>query len=143
VLSVIALIVAFASPLISTAVRSARARASAHNFAISLRAVRMLSVMANRPVDITVHATAQDACPCVPTWFEYVDARGQTVRTAMPEWVWIHESEPTIRFLPNGSTDLVATTTIKADLGGGNIETWRIRTERTGVPHVSRSGEGG
>jgi len=141
VLSVVSLTIAFASPLISSAVRSARARASAQNFAISLRAARMLSVMQNQPLDVTVHAQAQEACPCTPTWFEYRDARGELVRQGMPEWVWIDASQSTIRFLPNGSTAAAATTTIKADLGD-RVEIWTIRTETTGVPRVSRV-EGG
>jgi prepilin-type N-terminal cleavage/methylation domain-containing protein len=134
VVSIIALAVTVAVPLITDAVRAARVRTATDEFAVSLMAARMLAVTHQAPVDVAVAVDPDN-------YFEYPNRNGVLQRYDMPVGVRIVSSTNPIVFQPNGMVEGGATTTIEARGGGGDVETWDIETSILGVAKVTRRSE--
>lgn len=130
VVSIIALAVAIAIPVISEAVRSAKVRSAADQFTVSIMAARMIAVTRQAPVSITVAVDPGN-------YFEYPDRSGEMRRYEMPSGVRIVSSTNPITFRMNGGVDGGATTRIEADMGGSTVEIWEIDTSIMGVARVT------
>jgi prepilin-type N-terminal cleavage/methylation domain-containing protein len=138
VVSIISMVVAIAIPLISSAIRSANARAAANGLAVSMKAARMIAVSNNSQVSIDVHSEPHPDCFCTQTYYEYPDRRGVTHRYNMPRGVTIAVSTDPIVFLPNGSLPGGAETQIRVDTGPQPAEVWMITSNVTGITVVTR-----
>lgn len=142
VVTIVALAVAVAIPIIGGAMRSASARAAANNFSVSLRAARMIAVTTHEPVSFTVQSEPHPRCFCTPTFYEYAGVDGRPRRVDMPRGVTIASSTSPIGFRPNGSATAASTTVIRAEVAPDNIELWTIQTSLIGVPTVRHAREG-
>ena len=131
VVSVIGLAVAASVPLINEQVRSARVRAIADEFALSLRAVRMIAV-----------STRQDSVLAVDlaqNCFEYTDLGGKTRRFPLPIGARIASTtDASITFRPNGSvlggTQSVVFEALRREV---IVETWTFDVNTIGIPSVT------
>jgi prepilin-type N-terminal cleavage/methylation domain-containing protein len=142
VVTIVALAVAIAVPIIGGAVRSANARVAANYLSVNLRAARMIAVSANRTVQFTIRAEPHARCSCTPTYYEYRDMRNQLRHFEMPSGVTIASAtSSSILFQPNGGSDGPSTTVLRAEVGRGNVELWTIETSVIGVPTVRHSRE--
>ena len=140
--TIMALAVAIAVPIIAGAVRSANARVAANYLSVNLRAARMIAVSANRTVQFTIHAEPHPSCSCTPTFYEYRDIKNRLRRFDMPTGVTIASATSAeIVFRPNGSSDAPSTTVLRAEVGAGNVELWTIETSLIGVPTVRHARE--
>lgn len=141
VITIIALAVTIAVPLMSGAVRSANARAAANGFAMNLKAARMIAVTNNAPVDVTVVVEPHPDCDCTPTYYEYPGRDGGMRRFDMPPGVTITSSTSPIRFMPDGSVEGGSSSVIKAQVSPGVVEVWTIDSRVSGVSTVELSRE--
>ena len=140
--TIVALAVAIAAPIIAGAVRSANARVAANYLSVNLRAARMIAVSANRIVEFSIRAEPHERCSCTQTYYEYRDMRDQLRRFEMPRGVTIASATAsTILFQPNGGSGAPSTTVLRAEVGRGNVELWTIETSVIGVPTVRHSRE--
>ena len=132
VITIIGLAVAVAIPVMTETIRSAKVRAAANSFAVSLKAARMLAVTTHRPVDVRVFDTSGANA------YEYEGRHGRLLRFEMPSGVRIASSTSPIIFQPNGGVTGGANTTIEVDLKPSLREIWRIETSNLGMANVIR-----
>ena len=142
VVTIVALAVSVAIPIIGGAVRAASARAAANGLSVNLRAARMLAVTTHKTMTLTVRAEPHARCFCTPTYYEYPGRDGRMRRFDMPRGVTIASSTTPIGFLPNGAATGASTTVIRAEVAPDNIELWTIETSLIGVPTVRHAREG-
>jgi prepilin-type N-terminal cleavage/methylation domain-containing protein len=133
VVSIIALAVTIAIPVISEAVRSARVRTATDQFSVSLMAARMLAVTRQAPVDVTVASHPAN-------YYEYPDRNGRLKRFDMPKGVRISASTNPITFRPDGSVEGGANTTFEAVVGGGS-ERYEVDVSILGISTVTKQAE--
>jgi prepilin-type N-terminal cleavage/methylation domain-containing protein len=129
VISIIAMAVMVAVPVITRTIRSAQIRSSAEQFAVTVRAVRMVAVTKRQPVDLVVLADPDSA-------YEYLDVNGTPRRFELQGGVRIAASDSPITFNPDGSVPAAATTVIEVGRPGEDLQTYEIRTNRMGVASV-------
>lgn len=129
--SIIGLAVAISIPLATQAVRSSRIRVAADQYALTLKAARMIAVSKQAPVDVVVAADPDN-------FFEYTDGKGVTRRYVLPSGVRILPPGSTITFAANGSVSAGASTSFEAVLDSRSTESWTIDTNVLGVQTVSR-----
>ena len=132
VVSIIGLSVAVAVPSISRAIRSARLNTAASQFAVSLKAARMIAVSRGAPLDFVVRSDPDN-------YYEYEDKVGRLRRFTLPPGIRIVSTSSPITFQPNGSVAAPVTTTLEAELSVGTVAVWEIRTNVTGVSKVVKS----
>ncbi len=132
VIAVLALAMMISIPLIADRVHHAKLGAAASQYAVSLRAARMIAVSKQTPVTVSVLAVDQA--------YEYLDAMGRLRRTKLPEGVQIDdaESDDAIVFNPNGSLGAPARTVMKSTVSGGVDASWTIDVPVSGIPEVRR-----
>ena len=131
VVALIGLVIAVGVPLVSEQVRQAEIRGAADQYAMTLKAARMLAVSKRAAQSVTVSTDPTNE-------YSYVNTRDETISIAMPEGVRIASSTNPITFQVNGSIAAAATTVIEADLNAGVTERWTVSTGIGGVPTVTR-----
>lgn len=131
VVSIVGLAVAISIPLATQAVRSSRIRVAADQYALTLKAARMIAVSKQAPVDVVISADPDN-------YFEYTDGHGVVRRYVVPPGVRILPPGTTITFAANGSVNGPASTTFQAALDARSVETWTIDTNILGVQRISR-----
>jgi len=131
VLAIIGIAVAIGIPLVAEQVRQAKIRSAADQFAVDLRAARMIAVSSHTATSIVVQANPTNA-------YQYTNAQGQLRRYEMPEGLRIVSSTSPITFQLNGSVTAAATTVLETSLSEGVVERWTITTSLLGVPKVVR-----
>lgn len=133
VVSIIALAVTVAIPVISEAVRSARIQTATDQFAVSLMAARMLAVTRQTPVDVTVAVHPAN-------YYEYPDRHGRLKRFELPKGVRISASSNPITFRADGSVEGGASTTFEAVVGGAG-KRYEVDVSILGISKVTRLAE--
>jgi prepilin-type N-terminal cleavage/methylation domain-containing protein len=131
VVSIIALAVTIAIPVISEAVRSARVQTATDQFAVSLMAARMLAVTRQAPVAVAVAVHPDN-------YYEYPDRNGRLKRFEMPKGVRISASTNPITFRPDGSVQDGASTTFEAVVAGRGSERYEVDVSILGISTVTR-----
>ncbi len=134
VVSIIALAVTIAIPVISEAVRSARVQTATDQFAVSLMAARMLAVTRQTPVDVTVAVHPAN-------YYEYPDRSGRLKRFEMPKGVRISASSNPITFRADGSVEGGASTTFEAAVGAGGSKRYEVDVSILGISTVTKLAE--
>jgi prepilin-type N-terminal cleavage/methylation domain-containing protein len=133
VLAIGGIILSVGVALVSDQVRSASIRGAADQFAVDLRAARMIAVSNQANVDLVVQADPQNR-------YTYTRADGVPVNVELPPQVKIVSSSPsTIQFRSNGSVTAAATTVIEISLSGNVRERWTVTTSTVGVPSVVKT----
>lgn len=134
VIAVLALGMMISIPMIADRVHHAKLGAAASQYAVSLRAARMIAVSKQVPVTVSVFA-ADNA-------YEYLDSMGRLRRTKLPEGVRIDdaESNDAIVFSPDGSLVAPAKTVMKSTVSGGVDASWTIDVPVSGIPEAHRDG---
>lgn len=133
VLAIGGIILAVGVALVADQVRSASIRGAADQFAVDLRAARMIAVSNQANVDLVVQADPQNR-------YAYTRADGAPVNVKLPPQVKIVSSSPsTIQFRSNGSVTAAATTVIEISLSGNVKERWTVTTSTVGVPSVVKT----
>ncbi|MCP3979079.1 MAG: prepilin-type N-terminal cleavage/methylation domain-containing protein [bacterium] len=143
VVAIIALAVTVSIPMINRTVGSARVRAAANQFAVTIRAVRMIAVSKQSSTELVVSAMPAN-------FYEYTDAEGRKRTFTMPSGVQISsfqlpegtESSDPIKFQPNGALagGVTTMTRFEADIAAGTTEVWEVRTNSLGVSSAARIG---
>jgi Tfp pilus assembly protein FimT len=139
VVAILALGILVTVPFVADRILAARIRGAAGQYAVSLRAARMVAVSRNVAVEVIVE-------PAPDNRYRYTGSDGRELTVAMPAGVQITSSDSPIRFLPNGSIDRTsaATTILRAELGGGTYESYTVTTSINGIPTVAHErGEDG
>lgn len=133
VMALIGIIVAVAVPLVGETIRRASIREAADQFALDLRAARMIAVTRRLPVDFVIDEEPTNR-------YRYTRADGSQVRIQLPSAVRILSSSTpeTITFRPDGSVTAAATTVLEVSLSGSIKERWTITTSTVGVPTVKK-----
>jgi prepilin-type N-terminal cleavage/methylation domain-containing protein len=134
VVSIIALAVTIAIPVISEAVRSARVHTATDQLSVSLMAARMLAVTKQSPVEFRVAVAPEN-------YFEYLDRNDRPRKYEMPTGVQISSSTDPITFRADGSVDGGARTTIETISGGEAGERWEIEVSILGITTVTHRRE--
>jgi Tfp pilus assembly protein FimT len=131
-IAILALAAMVTIPLIADRIHQAKLDAAAGQYAVTLRAARMIAVSKQRSVAVTVRAAPDNV-------YEYVDAAGRLRSTHLPDGAWFDpdESDATVVFAPDGSLDDATSTVIKARMSGGVVESWKIDVPLAGIPRVS------
>jgi prepilin-type N-terminal cleavage/methylation domain-containing protein len=138
VVAILALGILVTVPLVADRILAARLRGAVGQYAVSLRAARMLAVSRNAEITVIVE-------PAPDNVYRYADSSGVERSVEMPRGVNITSSDSPIRFRPDGSLDAStpAITVLRAELGGGQYETYTVTTSIHGVPTVERDTDGG
>lgn len=137
VVAIIGLAVAITVPLVAEAVNQNRIRTSADQFAVDLRAARMIAVTKRASPYLDVSVT-----PNPTNSYTFVNGRGETRNVQLPAGVRIitPSTAYTIRFLRDGSvTGGGNTTVMRVQLNSGVEEEWRVITNAMGVTRVTRA----
>jgi prepilin-type N-terminal cleavage/methylation domain-containing protein len=129
VVTIIGLSVAVAIPLVTSAVRSARVRVAADQYAVTLKAARMVAITQQGPIDLLI-------APSPANYFEYTDATGRLRRYDAPPGVRILDSPGTITFSANGSVTIGVPTKFEIDIDDNTVEGWTIDVNLLGVTDV-------
>ncbi len=116
-------------PIISQRVFAAELQATAGEFAVSLRAARMVAVTKLIPVTVTIDPDGS---------YSYVDAGGVPRRFAPPSGIAITSTPATIVFMPNGSVQVAAQTIITPLATDAGLGRWRIDTPLSGIPRLEK-----
>lgn len=134
VVSILALCVLFTVPFVTTKMRETRLRSAAGQFAVTLRAARMVAVTAGTRTPVTVRA--YDA----GNSYEYTDSTGKLRQVQLSGGVAIVSSDSPIVFMPNGSVD-AAEPPVTRFKALHVPEEWTVQTSLGGVPFVSHTSE--
>jgi len=131
VISILALGVMVSIPLIADRVQRTKVRSAASQYAMVLRAARMIAVASQRPVSVNVESHPANA-------YSYTDRTGKVRATELPDGVWIDpvESSTEVVFGRDGSLASAARTVIASKLSGGRTEVWTVDVPVTGIPQV-------
>ena len=129
VVAIIGMAVMVAIPVISRTVQGAKIRAATQQFAVTVRAVRMIAVTVRGPVDLAVEVDPVNA-------YEYMDVSGVLRRFELDSAVRIASSDTPITFNPDGSLENAATTRLEIGRPGEDERAFVVRTNRMGVPQV-------
>jgi len=132
VLSIVALAVAIAVPVVGDAIRSARIRVAADHLVVTFKAARMIAVSGQAPLDLVIYSDTENA-------YEYTDATGRLRRYEFPPGVRIVTPTTTVTFRANGSVGSNLTTRLEVDMDRGGKEVWTIETNLLGIARVTRS----
>jgi prepilin-type N-terminal cleavage/methylation domain-containing protein len=137
VISILALGVMISIPLIADRVQRGKVRSAASQYAVALRAARMIAVANQRPVSVNVQPDPANA-------YSYTDRGGKLRETELPSGVWIDagDSSPAVVFARDGSLAEAAKTVIASKLSGGRTEVWTVDIPVTGIPQVRHEIEG-
>ncbi len=123
--AILAIMVALLAPIVAERVRVTKARTTAGQFAIDLRAARWIAVSNRSTIDVTVDVANNE--------YQYTDAHGRLRKIAMPSGVRIVSSTSPIQFRSNGSVLGGASTVIEADLSNDVISRWTVTTSVIGI----------
>jgi prepilin-type N-terminal cleavage/methylation domain-containing protein len=128
VLAILGLAIVVGIPLVSEQVRLAKIRGSADQFAIDLKAARMISVSKRAAVNMDVYPTPANR-------YQYPGTNGLPRSIQLPSGVRIitPTSTTTFAFQPNGSLASAATVVFEADVSSGVKERWTITTSVLGI----------
>lgn len=134
VVAIVGLAVAIAIPVTSEQVRLAKVRAAADEFAIHLKAARMIAVTKHDPVDFVILPDPVNA-------YRYRAANDEIRTFPLPSGVRIVSptSETTVTFQINGSLTAANTTILEAMISGDEKERFTVATSILGVATVSRA----
>ena len=134
VIAILALAALVSIPLAARRVHELRLHATADQFLVTVRAVRMVAVTTGRQ-------TALNISPHPGDRYDYIDAGGKSRAVEMPAGVRIDEaSAPALIFRANGSLQppAPATVVLKARLPKGVVERWTVTTPMSGIPSMER-----
>lgn len=129
VLAVIALVVAIAIPLVAEQIRLAKIRGAADEYAMALKAVRMIAVSKRTPHSMTVQVNPTNT-------YSYTDTYGDVREIKLPDGVRFASSTSPITFGINGAIPAQATTVLEADMSEGLVERWTVTTSILGVSTI-------
>jgi prepilin-type N-terminal cleavage/methylation domain-containing protein len=137
VVAILGLAIAVSVPIVAEAVNQARVRTAADQFAVDLKAARMIAVTkrATPYLDVSVQ-------PDPINVYSYVNGRGENRTVELPPGVRIvsPSSAYTVRFQRDGSVSGGGTTTVlRVHLSGGDQEEWRVITNALGVTRTTRT----
>jgi prepilin-type N-terminal cleavage/methylation domain-containing protein len=137
VVAIIGLAVAITVPLVAEAVNQNRIRAAADQFAVDLRAARMIAVTKRADPFLDVSVT-----PNPTNRYTFVNGRGEPRTVDLPVGVRIISPSTayTVRFLRDGSVSGGGNTTVmRVQLNDGVEEEWRVITNAMGVTRITRA----
>jgi prepilin-type N-terminal cleavage/methylation domain-containing protein len=137
VVAIIGLAVAITVPLVAEAVNQNRIRAAADQFAVDLRAARMIAVTKRADPFLDVSVT-----PNPTNRYTFVNGRGEPRTVDLPAGVRIISPSTayTVRFLRDGSVSGGGNTTVmRVQLNDGVEEEWRVITNAMGVTRITRA----
>jgi len=133
VIAIAGIILSVGVALVLDQIKSAAIRGAADQFAVDLRAARMIAVSNQSNVDLVVQPHPQNR-------YSYNRSDGGLVDVELPPEVRILSSSPsTIQFRSNGSVSAAATTVLEVSLSGNTKERWTVTTNTVGVPRVVKS----
>ncbi len=116
-------------PIISHRVFAAELQATAGEFAVSLRAARMVAVTKLITVTVTIEPDGT---------YSYVDAGGVPRRFPPPPGIVITSTPATIVFMPNGSVQAAALTVFTPMATDAGLGQWQVDTPLSGIPRLER-----
>jgi len=125
-----AILLTFATTVISQGVRASRIKAASNQLTMDLRIARLTAVSKRTAVDLVVSGDPLNE-------YQYTDSQGKIRREVMPPGVRITTSTTPIRFLPNGSVSAGATTVLEIALTNSILERRTIATSVLGVPTLT------
>jgi len=128
----IAIAIAIGIPLVNEQVRIAEVRAAADDFALHLRAARMISVTKHKTITFTVYADPTST-------FEYEGMNGKTKLVAMPGRVRIAPaSDRSIKCKRNGSVDAASMIILESDVSSAR-ERWTASVNSVGLTTLAHA----
>lgn len=131
VVAIAGLAVAVAVPLVSESLRRAKVRGAADQFAISLKAARMVAVTKRQPTSVDILTAGAHA-------YSYPDAKGRVRTFQLPTGVTFQNvTVDPITFLADGSLAAASTTVLEANVVGSDVERWTVTTSVMGVPRIT------
>ena len=132
VLALIGITVAIGIPLVNEQVRIAEIRSATDQFAVHLRAARMIAVSQHRDVDVTISADPINT-------MSYERTLGDPLVIAMPGTVKIMSgSAATITFHSDGSSDASSTVTTESVVSNAT-ERWLLTVNVLGFVSVAHA----
>lgn len=129
VLAIAGIVVTIGVPLVSEQLRQAKIRSAADQYAMSLKAARMIAVSKHAALPVTVQADPANT-------YSYADTDGDVRTIRMPDGVRIVSTDSPITFQTNGSLTAQATTVIEANMTAGEIERWTVTTSILGISSI-------
>lgn len=137
VLAILSVAVLVTTSLVSTKLQEGRLRAAASEFAVALRAARMIAVTRGDSVPVTVSAHPANT-------YEYTDIAGARREVRLPAGLRIVSSDSPILFQPNGGIQAAEPprTEFVAERGERVIARWTVQTSLGGISTVIPVGVG-
>ncbi len=134
VVAILGLAVAIAVPLTAEQMKRAKIRSAADEFAMHLKAARMIAVSKRATINFVV-------TPDPANIYSYPGTNGLVRTFEMPTGVRIISptSATTIAFLANGSLAAANTTVLEASLADDVREQWSVTTSVLGVSSVTHT----
>jgi type II secretory pathway pseudopilin PulG len=131
VIAILALGVMVSIPMIADRVHLAKAQSAVGQYAVTLRAARMIAVSKQTPVTVTVRVHPDN-------FYEYNDAMGRLRTTRLPAGVWFDDTESTgdLVFSPDGSLAAVSKTVIQSTMFDGAVREWVVDVPFSGIPVI-------
>jgi len=131
VIAILALGVMVSIPMIADRIQLAKVQSAVGQYAVTLRAARMIAVTKQLPVTVTVRVDPDNL-------YEYNDSMGRLRTTRLPAGVWIDDTETTgdLVFSPDGSLSAPSRTVIQSRMYNGVVEEWVIDVPFSGIPVV-------
>ena len=130
VLAIAGIVVTIGVPLVSEQLRQAKIRSAADQYAMSLKAARMIAVSKRSPVSILIITHPTNS-------YQYTDAAGRVRQVVLPTGVRITSSDTPITFQLNGSLATGTTTVMETDLISDIVERFTVTTNTLGAPTVA------
>lgn len=129
VVAIAGIVVAIGVPLVAEQVRAAKIRSAADQYAMSLKAARMIAVSKHAALPVTVQAHPANT-------YSYTDTDGDVRTITMPPGVRIVSSDSPITFQTNGSLAAQASTVIETTMSGSETERWTVTTSILGISSI-------
>jgi len=130
VLCLVGIVIAIGIPLVNEQLRIGEARSASDQFAVNLRAARMIAVSHHKDIVVTVNADPTNT-------YVYEGTNGEIRTIAMPGRVQIKTgSAASITFHSNGSTGAASTVTLESAVST-SIERWTLSVNTLGTVSVA------
>lgn len=128
VVSIIGLAIAVSYSMVLQTIGATRVRAAAGQFAMTVKAVRMVAVTRQGNVDLVIEPD-----PVNRYRYEDVNGREQSVRAPAGVKLTVVSGPTTVTFRPNGSIATDMETRFEFPMPDGSIRGWIVSTNRLGV----------
>lgn len=128
VVSIISLAVVVSYSMVTQTIGTTRVRAAAGQFAMTVKAVRMVAVTRQGNVDLVIE-------PDPLNRYRYVDIQGREQEVRVPGGVklTVVSGPSTVTFRPNGSVGAELRTRFEFEMPDGSVRGWHVDTNRLGV----------